>query len=254
MGKRRTAKRKLELHSVARESKGALDPIRRWIHRMARTPMVRDVCFLILGAVIGGVITWVFSQVYFERSRSLVHVAMQRKIPQLQTLPAFFKVGTNLVLLNGPGQRMKISNISPYTYEVSRDGTILLAGEVKDIQGRVVAHLQDSNLYVSPGMNYDVNSDMEAIEIVDEKLQPILQLRKLSADEIKEFIAKIPQRMPRLAGVEVLEVYHVSYGFVPGDSKPRVEIADQQGLTITGDTTLVRARIRRPVAQIPHPS
>jgi len=201
-----------------------------------------DVGLLLFGAIIGGVITLIVSQVYFERSKSLAHVAMQRKIPRLQVLPALFKVGTNLVMLNAPGQHMRISNLSPYTYEVGKDGTILLAGDVRDIQGRVVAHLRDSNLYVSPGMNYDVNSDMEAIEIVDEQLCPILQLRKLSSDEINKFALKIPALASRPTGAEVLEVYHVAYAFVPGSSKPRAEIADEQGLTMTGDLPLALTR------------
>jgi hypothetical protein len=67
--------------------------------------------------------------------------------------------------------------------ELGPDGTLWLDGEIRTPNGVVVATLRDSQLFVSPGLGYDVNSDENAIEIVDAYLTPVLQVLKSEGEE-----------------------------------------------------------------------
>lgn len=68
------------------------------------------------------------------------------------------------------------TGISPLTLRVTEDRFIFLTIEIRNETGAVVALLRDSHLFVSPGLSYDVNSDLTAIEVVDEQLRPVLQV------------------------------------------------------------------------------
>jgi hypothetical protein len=213
-----------------------------------------DFINLIIGALIGALIGWGVAHYYYSKSESLNYQSVQRMIPRLRSLPALFKVGNGLVQIPEAGGRVMLSNVSPWAFEVSRDGAVLLNGQIRNKNGMAVAYINNSLLYVSPGVNYDVNSDMSALEVVDDNLIPVMQLRLLSPEERDAFIDNSPnQAIRKMPKVDTLEVYYVSYAVAPDKSGTLVEIADANGITITGNLSSVSERIKslRPIFKYP---
>jgi hypothetical protein len=150
------------------------------------------------------------------KSKSMTHVAAPRKIPQIKEFPATLTIGTESFVITKRNQPIKLTSVSPYTIELGKDGNLLVNGQIKDREGRVVSHIKDSELYVSPGLNYDVNSDMDAIEIVDQQLNVVFQIFITSSDASKS-----------------ISLTYRSFSFLPNNPNPVMETADDKGRRVT---------------------
>lgn len=211
-----------------------------------------EITLALIGVIVSFVLGWFTSHYYYkksyEKSLTTSHITMPRKIPVIRNLPAIVRIGSNIAEIY-PGNRFKIGN-SPFEIEVSKEGKILLHAEVRDTSGNVVALLRESELFVSPGLSYDINSDNQAIEVVDEEFKPVLQVIKLREDEIPQVVNQIETLIAAISrptnldiqgklkasinlikkNKEVLQVTYVS--FLPQDSEkgPLAYIANDQGL------------------------
>jgi hypothetical protein len=121
--------------------------------------------------------------------------------------------------------------------------------------------LRGTNLLISPGKKYDINSDVGAIEVVNDNLHPVLQIWKASDQEL-EILEKKYREIEKdqkdhgkptdhltpifkaLSCHEVLMTRYVNYhAFETNKNIVQVEIADSQGITITIDIPSVIQRI-----------
>lgn len=167
------------------------------------------------------------------------------------------RVGTDYFLLD-IGRPKQFSSQSPGTFEMTKEGEVLLEIELRDQLGRIVATVHNSEVRLSND-NYDVNADKNAVEIVDGNLKPILQIYKLPPDVIEKITTQLEHliqdwknhQMPveswqsLLAMVqgqrEMLQLCYFSY--LPQEIKnaTRIAICDQQGCT-EGDILDVEKR------------
>jgi hypothetical protein len=111
------------------------------------------VCFVIAGVMtfLGGYfLNQYHSEKSYKKSEVLSHQSRPRDIPKIRAFPAVVLSGTNAFILS-PESRVRLSNISPYTIEAEKDGSILLRGDLRDSSGVVVASLTGTSLLVSPG-------------------------------------------------------------------------------------------------------
>lgn len=228
--------------------------------KLIQNNLFMNILISVVSIVIGFVGGFLTNKYYYSKGLFYTHQIIPREIPRVEGFPAVVFSGTSAFILI-PGTRIKLSNVSPYTVEVKKDGNLLLNGDLYDYRGFVVALLRDSSLRLSPGIDYDINADLEAIEVVNEKGQPVLQIWKPTDHEV-ELIKKKRQEietdwinhgMPTdqltlvldaLSKHEVLMTNYVSYLPSKTDNKTvQVEIADSQGTITTGNIGSVTQRI-----------
>jgi len=202
-----------------------------------------------LGFILGVIITEIYAIRSENFSQRLSYQAIQRTVPKIHLTPVIVRIGS-VIHLVPPGDRMSISNRSPYQIEIANDGKLLLHAEIKDASGAIVAIVKDSNIFLLKGMEYDINSDNDAIEVVDEKKQPIFQITRIVNDDVKPIAQevrdnlKVWEKMDRDSRAtlparnllkiieknrEVLQVFYVSYLFSDNNKQAGISIADHIG-------------------------
>jgi hypothetical protein len=97
----------------------------------------------------------------------------------LPSLHAGDRVAIGSVSYDNVSRNVLTLGDSDYEIDRSPEGTFYISGEIRDRGGRnVVAQLKNSRLFVSPGLEYDMNADSSAIEVVDPDSRPILQFTR----------------------------------------------------------------------------
>lgn len=117
-----------------------------------------------------------------ERQR--LNAEFHREIPWVQP-GAVVALGQGIALYLRPGTALvspvPFSSEFPSRVAMTAEGRVQINGVIRDYEGRVVALLRDSRLYLAPGVErYDVNSDLNTLEVFDSKLGPILQVEASS--------------------------------------------------------------------------
>jgi hypothetical protein len=98
---------------------------------------------------------------------------------ELPSLHAGERVLIGTVSYDDVSHNMLTLGDSDYEIDRSPDGAFHLSGEIRDRGGRnVVAQLKNSRLFVTPGLEYDMNADSSAIEVVDPESRPVLQFAR----------------------------------------------------------------------------
>jgi hypothetical protein len=227
--------------------------------RDRKMEIIMNIVFLVIGFIAG----YFTSYYFYRKSEFLSHQMIPREFPKL-TFPAIIFIGDNPIIAS-PGTRIAISNVTPFTVEAKKDGSILIWGDIYDYRGYVVGLLRGSSLQISPGSRYDINADARAIEVVNEKLQPVFQIWKASDQEMKtaEKNLKERQRVMKDFGMlteddatlfkimieafsrhEVLMSSYVNYHRSENDKNAIiVQISDSQGTITTRNLQSVKQRI-----------
>jgi hypothetical protein len=117
----------------------------------------------------------------------IAHIQAARQVPRLSAFPFWVAQGAGVTqYINGAGTFVPFGNPSDEStlkLRATEDRSIFVTMEIRNETGAVVALLRDSHLFVSPGLAYDVNSDLTAIEVVDEQLRPVLQVYRSNNPE-----------------------------------------------------------------------
>ena len=103
------------------------------------------------------------------------NTARTRSLPKATGFPLTVKLGSNVSYVFEPGKVPEIEFPPTFTVEVSKELAILVSGEVRQRDGRVIGQIQQSNLSINLGDKYDVNSDLNGFEVVDARSEPIIQ-------------------------------------------------------------------------------
>lgn len=115
-----------------------------------------------------------------ERDRKRLNAELHREIPWVRPGAAVL-LGRGMALTLEPG----VNLISPLAFSpefpsrisMTREGVVYIDGLIRSYDGRMVAILKDSRLFAAPGIErYDVNSDLNTLEVFDSQLGPILQV------------------------------------------------------------------------------
>ena len=144
-----------------------------------------------------------------NRQAFMQNTARPRSLPKATGFPLTVKLGSNVSYVFQPGKAPLIGPPT-FTVEVSKELEILVSGEVRQRDGRVIGQIQQSKLSVNLGDKYDVNSDWNGFEVVDARREPIIQA------ELKEDGA-------------LLVVNLVTYVIEPADGKTSLYVATEFG-------------------------
>jgi len=102
--------------------------------------------------------------------------------------PFFIAEGSNSLLIEGPGYHQSNPPQHPFSYMVHPDHTISVRGDIRNVSGAVVVSAEGDVVRAIAGSGYDVNSDYKAIEVVDESMTPVLQIRIMPHKEWKKLV------------------------------------------------------------------
>lgn len=159
-----------------------------WTH-LLQTAWHLSAIELLVGAALGAAASWAVSASYYTRSATdaavSAHRSLPRQLPTVHSYPARVVIGGNVMDVAGPNP-MTMRGVPGFdvglnsTFRFSEDGVLHLDLEIRDAEGNVVAFVNDSQLFVQPGLpGYDINSDLDAFEVVDPEHEPILQLARI---------------------------------------------------------------------------
>jgi len=123
--------------------------------------------------------------VYVIQSRDAMeaaHKAQPRTLAVTPGYPVHLAMGSNTYVIEGPNPKT-LSGVSGidlgwnFMFRVDEQGTLYLDIEIRDDDDRVVTFIDDSRLVLQPGIpEYDINSDTNAVEVVDAQREPVLQV------------------------------------------------------------------------------
>ena len=107
----------------------------------------------------------------------MLNAYAQRQLPKVTNVPAAFYFGDNYARSIQWGQQVRPTILLPFSFGIAPDGNLLIEGEIRDREGNVIAELRNSFLYPrGASLDYDSNSDLHALELVDSEGMPIFQV------------------------------------------------------------------------------
>jgi hypothetical protein len=152
-----------------------------WMHSLRSSNWPQALILLAAGGVLGFIGSWLVAWMGADVPFQIAHTQVPREVPRLSRFPFRVFEGNNSYDIPTAGT---VANMSHgLSLRVTEDRSIFLSAEIRNETGAVVALLRDSRLFVSPGLPYDVNSDLTAFEVVDEHLRPVLQVYRRDAPE-----------------------------------------------------------------------
>lgn len=126
--------------------------------------------------ILGVVITYLAFTCSERASRHRANAALSRPVPFVRKFPVVIDDGGNIQTIGAPGRYRAITSRNPFSFFITPDGTVKLRGEIRDVQGHIIAEATGDAIRVTQPTGYDINSDSKAIEVVDSSKRPRLQL------------------------------------------------------------------------------
>lgn len=151
-----------------------------WLHILRAVNWTALAISVLLGFVCG-IVT---SELYFQRSKNfqLDQNYKARKVAMPKVFyPTYFTEGGITSKIAGPTVLHAI-NFTPLLLEFDYTGQIRCFGEIRDSLGRVAIGFHDDAMWQNTQLNYDINSDASALEVVNDDLFPVFQLYKDTSD------------------------------------------------------------------------
>jgi hypothetical protein len=155
--------------------------------------------------IVGIVLCLVFSLVFFMLGEASgarhANLERPRAVPLLGEFPILVADGSNTTMISKPGRYASPWSWSPFSYRIEPDCRIRMYGEIRDRSGCVVVQADGDTTRVVQRNGYDVNSDLKAIEVVDEEQEPVFQL---SVMPYEVFQAQLTQARQKGAGKSIV--------------------------------------------------
>lgn len=123
-----------------------------------------------------------------EQQLDIANVRSKRDLPKIEGNAVEVNAGFGPYLMH-PGEEYKPAEPTPFVFKLGADGRLLVAGSVYDEQGDAVAMMLDSQIYVVPGFRYDINSDEDALEVLNANHHPVLQVLKAQNRKVHVYYA-----------------------------------------------------------------
>jgi hypothetical protein len=113
-----------------------------------------------------------------------------REVPLIHKFPILVFEGGNATIISQPGYCHESFSWSPFSYGIAADLKIDMRGVIQDDSGCVVVEAAGCKVKARQGSRYDINSDNNAIEIVDSEQKPVFQLRIVPSEEFLSQLAR----------------------------------------------------------------
>lgn len=190
-----------------------------------------------LGCAIGAGVTEWYNRRASTEAIVAAHRGLPRQVPVVRDYPVTVLVGSNVVVARGPN-RHTLQGVFPFdvgsraTIQITETGTFNLDLEIRDENGNIAVLIDDSRIFLEPGaLQYDVNGDLGAYEVVDSRQNPVLQIIRVENEN--KFRLKMKSFVGRGGGA--------SHVLICDDEGCSVELAEK-----AGDRTLGPAMFQYP--------
>ncbi len=110
-----------------------------------------------------------------ENTRAVAYATESRKLPKIK-VDAPITIVMGAAFLRGRVEVLGENIYGPFTYNVSKGNELLISGELRDASGSYAVHVTNSEIKTEIGLHFDINSDEDALEIVNRFGKPIVQI------------------------------------------------------------------------------